>query len=459
MKPGSESHSPTRAVVRALFAVVVCVVGISLAWAAPSGAQTDAADAPAASGCGFTKPDAIAANGGPLGEAIWGQLCQRIDGKPTYPSGVTITVKQDGKVVGSETTGANGVFVVQIPGNGTYQVSLDKASLPKEMTLTDSGRTSLDKVAVQFGDQQVIFPLGVASSGGRPFSDYATTFAKGLRFGLILAVASVGLSLVYGVTGLVNFAHAELVTFGAIVAYTVSEAGVPFWLALPVAVGFGAVLGLGNERLLWRPLRRRRMSLLSMMVVSIGLSIALRNIFQIQFGPDGRRYEAAAGQRERAYGPFRLTDNDLLIMVVCVVVLFGMTWLLRRTRTGTAIRAVADNHDLAESSGIAVDRIVSLVWMLCGGLAALGGILYGLSTNITFDMGLLLLLSMFAAIVLGGLGNAYGAVLGAVLIGVVQEMSGLLIDTAYKFVVAMLVLIVVLLIRPQGILGTRERFG
>ena len=146
-------------------------------------------------------------------------------------------------------------------------------------------------------------------------------------------------------------------------------------------------------------------------------------------------------------------------MVICVVVLLAMTWLLRRTRTGTAIRAVADNHDLAESSGIAVDRIVSLVWVLCGGLAALGGILYGLSTNITFDMGLLLLLSMFAAIVLGGLGNAYGAVLGAVLIGVVQEMSGLLIDTAYKFVVALLVLIVVLLIRPQGILGTRERFG
>ncbi|MEO6629065.1 MAG: branched-chain amino acid ABC transporter permease, partial [Aquihabitans sp.] len=349
MKLGSESHSPTRAAARALFAALVCVIGICSAWASPVSAQAGPAQTAATDGCGFTKADAVAANGGPLGESIWGQLCQRIDGKATYPAGVTITVKQDGKLVASETTGANGVFVVKIPGNGTYQVSLDKASLPKTMTLTDSGRTSLDKVAVQFGDQQVIFPLGVASSAGRSFSDYATTFAKGLRFGLILAVASVGLSLVYGVTGLVNFAHAELVTFGAIGAYTVSEAGVPFWLALPIAVGFGAALGLGNERLLWRPLRRRRMSLLSMMVVSIGLSIALRNIFQIQFGPDGRRYEAAAGQREHRYGPFRLTDNDLLIMVVCVVVLLAMTWLLRRTRTGTAIRAVADNHDLAES--------------------------------------------------------------------------------------------------------------
>jgi branched-chain amino acid transport system permease protein len=142
-----------------------------------------------------------------------------------------------------------------------------------------------------------------------------------------------------------------------------------------------------------------------------------------------------------------------------VVVLLGMTFLLRRTRLGTAIRAVADNPDLAASSGIAVDRIITIVWALCGALAALGGVLYGLSLNVKFDMGFLLLLSLFAAVVLGGLGNAYGAVLGAVVIGVVQETSGLLVDTAYKFVVALLVLILVLLIRPQGILGQRERFG
>jgi branched-chain amino acid transport system permease protein len=141
------------------------------------------------------------------------------------------------------------------------------------------------------------------------------------------------------------------------------------------------------------------------------------------------------------------------------VVLLAMTYLLRRTRLGTAIRAVADNPDLAASSGIAVDRIITIVWALCGALAALGGILYGLSLNVKFDMGFLLLLSLFAAVVLGGLGNAYGAVLGAVVIGVVQETSGLLVDTAYKFVVALLVLILVLLVRPQGILGQQERFG
>jgi branched-chain amino acid transport system permease protein len=146
-------------------------------------------------------------------------------------------------------------------------------------------------------------------------------------------------------------------------------------------------------------------------------------------------------------------------MGICIAVLLAMTYLLRRTRVGTAIRAVADNPDLAASSGIAVNRIITVVWILCGGLAALGGVLYGLSVDVKYDMGFLLLLSMFAAVVLGGLGNAYGAVLGAIVIGVVQETSGLFVDTAYKFVVALVVLILVLLIRPQGILGQPERFG
>jgi branched-chain amino acid transport system permease protein len=224
-------------------------------------------------------------------------------------------------------------------------------------------------------------------------------------------------------------------------------------------VAAGGLIGWGGDRALWRPLRRRNMALLSQMVVSIGLGIAARNIFLILWGPSGRRYGIAAGQIERNFGPFRLTPNDLLIMGTCIAVLAAMTFLLRRTRVGTAIRAVADNPDLAASSGIAVDRIITVVWVLCGALAALGGVLYGLSVDVKYDMGFLLLLSMFAAVVLGGLGNAYGAVLGAIVIGVVQETSGLFVDTAYKFVVALVVLILVLLVRPQGILGRPERFG
>lgn len=449
--------------------VLLLLAALFVLWpASPAHAQetptTTAAPADGVSAadvakCQFTKKAAIEANGGPLGPSVWGRLCQVIDGKASFPEGTTITVSQDGKEVGSATTGADGTFVITIPGNGTYQVALDPKTLPKGFSLTDSDRAVLDNLQVKLGDQQAAFRLGADDRGKRDFADYATTVAKGVRLGLILAVAAIGLSMVYGVTGLTNFAHAELVTVGAIGTYVANAGGVPFWLAVPIGMAVGAAAGLGNDRLLWAPLRARRMALLSMMVVSIGLSTAVRNIFQVAFGPTGKRYTAASGQRERAYGPFRLTPNDVLIMVICVAVLLAMTYVLRRTRLGTAIRAVADNPDLAASSGIAVDRIITLVWVICGALSALGGTLYGLTVNVKFDMGFILLLSMFAAIVLGGLGNAYGAVLGALVIGVVQETSGLFIDTAYKFVVALLVLILVLLVRPQGILGQRERFG
>lgn len=445
-------------VTRALRALLGVVAVIVLVVAAPAGAQ-DGTAAKADAACSFTKKQAIEANGGPLGAAIWGRLCQVVDGKAAYAEGVKITVSQGGDEIGSATTGADGVFVVEIPENGTYAVSLDVDTLPKGFSLTDADRATLGNVVVKLGDQQATFRLGADTRGERDLGAYLTTMAKGLRFGLILAVAAVGLSLVFGVTGLTNFAHAELVTIGTIAAYVANSAGVPFWLTLPIGAAVGALVGAGSDRAIWRPLRKRRMALLSMMVVSIGLSTAARNLIQIAFGPNARRYTAASGQLERSYGPFRLTPNDLLIMAVAIVILVAMTVLLRRTRLGTAIRAVADNPDLAASSGIAVDRIISVVWALCGGLAALGGILYGLSVNVRFDTGFVLLLSMFAAVVLGGLGSAYGAILGAIVIGVVQETSGLFVDTAYKFVVALVVLILVLLVRPQGILGRKERFG
>ncbi len=442
--------------VPALLALLALVLVSSLGVASPAGGQETDADLKR---CAFTKAEAIEANGGPLGEALWGRLCQVDDGKPTFPEGVEITVSQGGEEVATGTTDEGGFFVVALPGNGTYQVTLDTETLPKGFELTDEGRATLNNVKVNLGDQQVTFRLGEDVRSSRDLQDYLTTAAKGLRLGLILAVAAVGLSLVYGVTGLINFAHAELVTFGAIAAFILNDAGMPFWLCIPFAIAAGCAAGYANDRLLWRPLRKRNMAMISQMVVSIGLSIALRNIFLITFGPNSRRYTAASGQREKDLGLVRLTPNDLIIMGICVVVLIAITLMLRKTRLGTAIRATADNPDLAASSGIGVNKIIAIVWMICGAMAALGGIMYGLSVTVTSDMGFILLLSMFAAVVLGGLGNAYGALFGAIILGVMQETSGLFVDTAYKFVVALAVLIVVLLVRPQGLLGTKERFG
>lgn len=456
------SHNMSRLAILRRARLLFFLLAAALLW--PFGRGTVDASAPpdsvpAAASCTFNKAAAIKANGGPLGPSIWGRLCQVIDGEAKFADGATVTVTQDGQTVGTATTANGGVFVVKIPGNGVYKVALDADTLPGEFSLTDPARATLDNVRVNLGDQQVSFQMGEGRITGRSLSDYLTTMVKGLRLGLILAVASVGLSIVYSVTALVNFAHAELVTFGAVMAFAFTAMGIPFWISVVLALIAGAAIGALNDLTVWRPLSKRRMVPLSMMVVSIGIGIAARQLLQLLFGASGRRYGAATDQHERKFGPIRLTPNDLVIMAICVVTLVAVVIILRRTRLGTAIRAVADNQDLAASSGIAVNKIVTLVWALCGALAALGGVLYGLMINVSFDMGFTLLLSMFAAVVLGGLGSAFGAMLGAIVIGVVQETSGMFIDTAYKFVVALAVLIIVLLFRPQGLLGTRERFG
>ena len=443
--------------------VIVVLVGVLLPTAAgatgtqePLGTGTD--EAPA--GCAFNKAAAVEAYGQPLDDTIWGRLCQVIDDKPTFADGVTITVTQDGKEIGAVTTGEDGVFVVPIPENGTYQVELDPDSLPEDFELTNPDRATLESVRVNLGDQQVAFPLGAAESTGRTFEEYATTTANGIKLGLILAVAAVGLSLVFAVTGFVNFSHAEFVTLGALLALLFNAGAFQWPILIAAALG---VIGTGlfawsNELAIWRPLRKRRLNALSLMVVSIGLSIFLRSVFQVIDGPT--RSQIGGGlQQVKKIGPVSLTPNDWIICGVCIVALGATILMLKLTRLGTSMRAVADNKDLAESSGIDVNSVIGKVWMLGGALAGLGGILYGLSYYVQFSIGFTLLLSLFAAVILGGLGSATGAVLGAIIIGIVQEVSGLFWDTDYKFASALIVLILVLLVRPQGLLGSKERIG
>ncbi|MCU1454554.1 MAG: High-affinity branched-chain amino acid transport system permease protein LivH [Acidimicrobiales bacterium] len=438
--------------------VLLAILAIFLL--APAARVAAQVPASSAAGCGTNRVETAKLYGKSLDNTIWGRLCQVRNGKPAYAKGVRITVRQGATRVGTAVTNADGLFVVAIPGNGTYDVEIDVKTLPKGFALTDPAGSVHPNVPVNLGDQQVHFLLGQDSGARRTFADYATATAQGLKLGLILAVAAVGLSLVFGVTGLVNFAHAELVTFGALAAYLVNQGfGWPFLVAAPLGVLAGAAFAWTHERILWRPLRHRRLAGLSMMVVSIGLSIALRNILQIVAGADPLGYRAGGVRRAVKVGPIGLPPNDWYLSGACIVVLVAIVLLLKRTRLGMAVRAVADNPDLAASSGISVDRIIGKVWLLCGALAGLGGILYGLSYKVQFDMGFTVLLSLFAAVVLGGLGSAYGAILGALVIGTVQEASGLWIDTDYKFVIALSVLILVLLFRPQGILGSRERFG
>jgi neutral amino acid transport system permease protein len=291
-----------------------------------------------------------------------------------------------------------------------------------------------------------------------------TQTLSGLRFGLIIAISAIGLSLIFGTTGLVNFAHGELVTLGAVLAWFMNAPpDTGFGLQLIIAAVIATVLSMGAgaaiELGLWRPLRRRRTGLIQMLVISIGLALLLRNVIQIWYGGSSRPYFDYTIQRAIELGPLRITPRDLTVMLLATLALVTLATMLQRTRIGKAMRAVSDNRDLAESSGIDVQRVILVIWIIGGGLAGFGGVLYGLAENVSYLMGFRLLLLMFAGIILGGLGTAYGAMFGSIVVGLVTEWSTLWFSTELKYVWALFVLILILLVRPQGLLGRRERIG
>lgn len=398
-------------------------------------------------------------------EFISGVL-ESVDNEVREPvAGVTIVVTLDGAEVGTTQSDDGGSWIVAVPGAGTYAVALDVGTLPEGVALTDPDRAILDNVRVRDGQDKVVrFQLGPGISAGVGDLDrFLDLVVIGLKFGAIIALASIGLSLVFGVTQLVNFAHGELITLGAVLAFffNVSPLG-PEWplviAALP-ALALAAGLGWAQERGLWRPLRRRGTGLIAMLVISIGLSLVLRHVILWLFDGLPRSYTDYVIQQEWSLGPIDVVPKNVFIIVAALVILGGVGVFLQRTKTGTAMRAVSDNVDLAESSGINVEQVVLITWVVGTTLAALGGIFFGVTEGVSWDMGFRLLLFVFAAVVLGGLGTAYGAMLGAFVIGVATEVSTFWVDIQYKNVIAYALLIGMLLWRPQGLLGQRERIG
>jgi neutral amino acid transport system permease protein len=403
--------------------------------------------------------------GTPVGSASAETIGGSLDYSGEPIAGVSITVSSGGQSVGSAETAADGTWEIPVPGPGTYQVAIDVASLPQGVALRHPERSVLDGVQVQTGQHKaVVFPLGerdIDRSGA--VTRLLNLVAKGLTYGAIVALASVGLSLIFSVTGLVNFAHGEVVTFGAVTAWSLNAwASGPrlhlLWAVLPALV-LSALMGAGLERGLFRPLRRRRTGNVSLIVVSIGLSLFLRHIYLLFLGGAPRAYEQYAVQAQQSWGPVSLPPKDAIIVVVSLAVLAAVGLMLQHTRLGTEMRAVADNKDLAEASGVHVDRVILYTWALGATLASLGGILLGITQTVQWDMGFVLLLTMFAAVVLGGIGTAYGAAVGGLIIGVTTEASTFWLPVEFKVVVALGVLILVLLVRPQGLFGLKERVG
>ena len=393
------------------------------------------------------------------GETVQGRLRNGTAGV----AGVTIAVTgQDGAPVGEGKSGEDGTFSVPVPGPGSYTVSLKTDTLPDGVDLS-SGVKSTVPLIVNAGQQRnVLFPLGAGRKKATQ-SDLQRTVqlaVEGLNFGLIIALGAVGLSLIYGTTGLVNFAHGELITVGGLLAYLFNATmGLPFIVAGLLAVLLAAALGGVQDRLLWRPLRGRGTGLIAMLVVTIGLALFLRGLYLYLFGGSSRPYDSYRGQVAKDYGLFSLTTKDIASIVICIVVLLVFAFLLLRTRIGKATRAVADNPALAASSGIDVERVISIVWISGAGLAGLAGVMLGLSQQVSYQMGFQILLVVFASVTLGGLGTAFGALLGSIVVGVFTQVSTLVVPPELKNAGALVILIVILLVRPQGILGRRERVG
>jgi neutral amino acid transport system permease protein len=372
---------------------------------------------------------------------------------------VTITVDGNGYNAEVETD-AEGKWKIGVPEKGTYTVTLDEETLPEGVIVAE-GSASVESEIALTNSKIVNYFIGEGVRVTVSFFDQLVErTVNGLNFGLLLALAAVGASLVFGTTGLSNFAHGEMVTFGAVMALLFTNLQVPIWAALPAAVVMSGVFGYVLDTGLWRPLRRRGIGIVQVMIVSIGLSLLIRYLFLYFIGGGTYQLPGAGESGIKLFGAVTLSVTDMVSMVTSALVLVGVAWWLVKTRTGKATRAISDNPSLAAASGIDVDKVVRIVWILAGALAGLAGILWAyFRPGIKWDMGTQILLLVFGAIVLGGLGTAFGALLGSIIVGLLVELSTLWIPSDIKYVGALVVLIAVLLVKPQGLLGRKERIG
>lgn len=375
--------------------------------------------------------------------------------------GARITVEQDGEQVAEAVTDAQGSFSIPVPGPGDYVVKLDLDSLPEGVTVRTEGGEEREITVRPGSVAPALFILGAGDRDTTGTAERALQlFVRGVQFGLVIAMGAIGLSLIFGTTGLTNFAHGEFLTGGAFAAYIFNVTlGLNLIPATLLAIGVGALFGIFINQSLWAPLRRRGTGLIAALVVSIGLALVMRYLFLYFFGGSSRSYAQYATQQPLSIGPIEIPPRDLVIMGVSILVLTAVGLALIRTRLGKATRAVADNPSLAASSGIDVERVINVVWIIGTALAALGGVFLALSQQVSYLLGFQILLLLFAAVTLGGLGTAFGALVGALVIGVFTQLSTLVIPAELQNVGALAVLILILVVRPQGILGRPERIG
>jgi branched-subunit amino acid ABC-type transport system permease component len=275
----------------------------------------------------------------------------------------------------------------------------------------------------------------------------------GLITASILAIAAVGFTLQFSVTNILNLAYGDIMTACAFAAYVANQAGVNIWICLVIASLFGAVFSLLLNRLVYFQFVRRGTKLFGMIIVTIAMSLIIQNLLLAIFRPTFFSYHASQGP-SYAFGSMVFTASQLAIIGIAALAMLAVHLLSTRTKLGKAMRATATNPGLARSCGVATDRVIDAAWLVSGALCGIAGVAVVLNTA-TFSegTGATFLVPIIAAAVLGGIGQPYGAMLGAITIGLASEIAASVINPSYKDVVAFGILIVVLLVRPQGILS------
>jgi neutral amino acid transport system permease protein len=281
-------------------------------------------------------------------------------------------------------------------------------------------------------------------------TQFAQLIVNGIAVGSIIALAAVGLTLTYGILRLSNFAHGDFLTLGAYLTWLVNTLGVNIWLSMILAATGTVGAMLLSEKLLWSRMRSIRATSTTLIIISIGLALFIRNGIIFIWGGKNQNYDVPVTTALDILG-LKVPQNQLLVLGLAVLAILALHYLLQNTKIGKAMRAVADDLDLARVSGINVDRVIMWTWLIAGTLTSLGGSMYGLITAVRPNMGWFLILPLFASVILGGIGNPYGAIAAAFIIGIVQEISTPWLGSQYKQGVALLIMILVLLIRPKGL--------
>jgi neutral amino acid transport system permease protein len=435
-------------VLAAAIGTLAVATPMSAASAAPADAGPRSGSAPIEL-C-FAQPEVSACVAGTLGGS-------------TPVGGTDVTLSGPG-FEETQTTGEDGRFSFRVEQPGSYTITVDTETLPDGIEVRGVSERTFE---VQLGQNlPALFNVRDVNydEGGEGLTDKLIGGVfNGLKLGLLLALASLGLSLIYGTTGLSNFAHAEQVTLGGILTYAfVYSGGLNLWLGIVLTVLICAGTGYAQDRVIWQPLRRRRLGLTQMMIVTIGIAMMAQYSFQYFIGGSTEPV-VVRDFGTTVLGPITVSNQSWIAMGVAVVAIAAVGYTLLYTRIGRATRAVSDNPALAAASGIDVDRIIRLVWTVSTGLAGLAGVFYSLAVSnntVKWDQGLQILLLLFAAVTLGGLGTAWGALVGSLVIGLVVELTNPVgLPGDLKYATALVILILVLLIRPQGILGRATRVG